>query len=421
MENEQKPEMTKEQEKAMQEMLKKVKEIQDKAQKFSTKIVTKIKKNLLGISLLPPEKKGQKEINILILLDDLKVEMRNKGKFVHDITKDCEKICDKSEYVPNIMLLTEMRQAMYDDNKEAVAKITKSLPLYQKNDVLNAFILPDVHKNLVLEKFEKYVVSYVGVGSIMRGDGNPKSDIDVFIIIDDTDVKRMSRGELKEKLSSLIYSMSFQAQEITKIKIPLHVQTYLLTDFWEMIKEAGSPVIHTFLRDGLPFFDRGIYRPWKILLDMGRIKPSREAIVKHTEAGDLFYERAKKKLLSVVTEDLYYAVLNPAQSLLMLKGISPPTHKETVQLFREIVIKKEKLVPAKYGDILDEFVKLFKKWEYNEITEISGSEAEDFMKKASDFRSKIFPIVDELNYKIYKTKLTTKDKPKAKKKAAKKK
>ena len=410
------PKITKEQEKAMKNMLKKVKEIQTKAEKFSEKIVKKIKKKLLGISLLPPEKKGQKEINLLMLLNDSNIDFKDKGKFIQDTAKECNKLCENTNYKPNLMLITELKQAMYDDNKETVNKITKSYPLYQKNNILNAFILPEIHKNMVLEKFEKYVVSYVGVGSIMRGEGNPKSDIDVFIIIDDTDVKRMSRVELKEKLSSLIYSMSFQAQEITNIKIPLHIQTYLLTDFWEMLKESSSPVIHTFLRDGLPFFDRGIYRPWRILLDMGRIKPSREAILKHTEAGDLFYERAKKKLLSVVTEDLYYSVLNPAQSLLMLKGIAPPTHKETVQLFKEILIQKEKLLTKKYGEILEEFVTLFKKWEYNEITDMSGSEAESFMKKAEDFRDKIFPIINELNYKIYKTKLSNKKDNKKKKK-----
>ncbi|MBW2998217.1 nucleotidyltransferase domain-containing protein [Candidatus Woesearchaeota archaeon] len=407
MENtQQQPEITDEQKKMMEEMLAKVKKIQEEAEKFSKKIVNKIKDKLLGISLMPPDKKGQKEINLLILLDDQKVEPHEKGKFIHDNTKIVEELCKGSDYTPNTMLFTELKQALYDDNAEATSKVTKALPLYQKNNVLNAFVLPEVHKNLVLEKFEKYVVSYVGVGSIMRGEGNPKSDIDVFIIIDDTDVKRMSRAELKDKLSSLIYSMSFQAQEITKTKIPLHIQTYLLTDFWEMLKESSSPVIHTFLRDGIPFFDRGIYRPWRLLIEMGRIKPSREAILKHTEAGDLFYERAKKKLLSVVVEDLYYSVLNPAQSLLMLKGIAPPTHKETITLFREIIVEQEKLASKAEGDILEEFVMLFKKWEYNEVTEMSGTDIEKFMEKADKFRKKIFPIIDDLNYKIYKTKLS---------------
>lgn len=389
----------------IKEIMAKAKAIQDKAQEFSKKLLAKMKKDILGISILPPAKKGQKEISLFILLDDKKVTFSEKGRFLKKNQDLAKTICDGKDFIPDVYLLSEMKQAMLDDNRELSSKITKSTPIYQVNNILNAFILPEVHKDMVLEKFEKYVVSYVGVGSILRGDGNPKSDIDVYMIIDDTDVKQMSRLELQDKIRSIVYGMAQQAQELVKIKIPLHIQTYLLTDFWDILKDSSSPVIYTFLRDGLPFFDRGIYRPWKLLLDQGRIKPSREAVLKHTETGDLFYERAKKKLLSVVVEDLYYAVLNPAQSLLMLKGVAPPTHKETVSLFKEIIVDEEKLVDKKYAAILEEFVLLFKKWEYNEVTEMSGVEAEKFMEKAADFRKKVLPILEDLNYKIYKTRL----------------
>lgn len=408
-------------EKELQELLKKAKEVQGKAEIFSKKIITAMKSELLGISLLPPQKKGQKEIMLFVLIDDKTVAPVDKAKFLKEKQEKAKELCKNSDYVTDVYLLSEIKQAMFDDNAEIASKATKSVPLYQKNNILNSFILPELHKNFVLEKFEKYVVSYVGVGSILRGDGNPKSDIDVFIIIDDTDVKQMSRLELQDKIRNIVYSMAAEAQKVSKINIQLHIQTYLLTDFWEMIKESQSPVIYTFLRDGIPFFDRGIYRPWKLLLDMGRIKPSREAVARHTDAGDLFYERAKKKLLSVVVEDLYYSVLNPAQSLLMLRGIAPPTHKETVQLFNEIIIQEERLLDKKYGDILDEFVKLFKKWEYNEVTDMSGTDAEGFMKKADEFRKKVLPLVEDLNYKIYKTRLSDRKKEIAKKKATSKK
>ena len=240
-------------EKALKEMLKKAKDIQAKAETFSKKIVTKMKKDLLGISVLPPTKKGQKDIHLLLLIDDNKTELKDKGKLLKRCQEESKKLCDKSTYLPEVYLYSEIKQSMFDDNKELFSKVSKSVPVYQKNNILNAFILPEIHKNFVLEKFEKYVVSYVGVGSILRGDGNPKSDIDVFIIIDDTDVKQMSRMELQEKIRSIVYSMSLEAQEVSKIKIPLHIQTYLLTDFWDMLKDSSSPVIYTFLRDGVAF------------------------------------------------------------------------------------------------------------------------------------------------------------------------
>jgi predicted nucleotidyltransferase len=42
-----------------------------------------------------------------------------------------------------------------------------------------------------LQKFEKYVVSYVMGGSSIRGDISKGSDIDTYVIINDTDVKRI--------------------------------------------------------------------------------------------------------------------------------------------------------------------------------------------------------------------------------------
>lgn len=418
----QQPQLT---EKEMQEIVKKAKEIQQKAETFCKKIISKHKKELLGLSIQPPTKKGQKEIALFVLIDDKEIPPQNKALTLKKKQEEFKKYSEGSSYLFDVYFYSEIRQAMYDENKDIILKVTKGTPIFQKNGILNAFILPEIHKELTLQKFEKYIVSYVGVGSILRGDGNPKSDIDVFMVIDDTDVKQMSRMELVDKIRNIVYGMAQQAQEMTGIKISLHIQTYLLTDFWDMIKEAGSPVIFTFLRDGLPFFDRGIYRPWKLLLDMGRIKPSREAVAKHTDAGDLFYERARKKLLSVVVEDLYYSVLNPAQSLLMLKKIPPPTHKESVTLFREILVQDEKLMSKKSGDILEEFVTLFKAWEYNEVTEMSGTDAEKFMKKAEDFRKEIMPILEKLNYSMYKThlsqrKLENKKKPATKKKSAKK-
>ena len=66
----------------------------------------------------------------------------------------------------------------------------------------------------LLRKFEKYVTSYVIGGSLVRGDAKKTSDVDVFIVIDDTDVKRMPRLELKEKLRAIIYSYIMEANEL---------------------------------------------------------------------------------------------------------------------------------------------------------------------------------------------------------------
>jgi len=75
---------------------------------------------------------------------------------------------------------------------------------------------------------------------------------------------------LKDKLRAIIIGMGIEAGEMTGIKNKINIQVYILTDFWDSIKEA-NPIIFTFLRDGVPFYDRGIFMPWKQLLKMGKV------------------------------------------------------------------------------------------------------------------------------------------------------
>ena len=95
--------------------------------------------------------------------------------------------------------------------------IAMSYPLYDKG-LLSSIRVAQIHKSLVLRKFEKYVVSYVIAGSLVRGDVTKESDVDSFIIINDTDVKRMPRLELKERLRGIIYQYISEATALAGVK-----------------------------------------------------------------------------------------------------------------------------------------------------------------------------------------------------------
>ncbi|MBW3012999.1 hypothetical protein KY325_00565 [Candidatus Woesearchaeota archaeon] len=386
------PELTEEQRK---EIEKKMKEVSAKVEKFAKAAKEKFENYILGVSILPPEKKGQKEINTLVLVDDTDSQRMTKSELRDKLAAILTEIGKKDDIIPSVLLSTELWQACFDSNYEHLQTIAISQPVYDKG-VLDAVRISEIHKQMVLKKFDKYIVSYVACGALFRGEGNEKSDIDVFIVIDDTDVKKMTRTELRDRLMSIIYQMAFEASALTGVKRQLHIQTYLLTDFWEILKDSASPVIFTFLRDGIPFFDRGIYMPWKHLLDMGRIRPSREAIRKFNTSGDHFFDAAKRKLLQIGVEDAYYAVLNPSQAALMMKGFNPPTHRETGRLMREVFVQKEKLLEPKYADILEEMIGLFKKWEYAEINELSGKEVDEIMKKCESYRKRIEKLFKQI-------------------------
>jgi uncharacterized protein (UPF0332 family) len=215
----------------------------------------------------------------------------------------------------------------------------------------------------------------------------------------------MSRTELKDKLRSLIITQGFEAAAITGVKKDFHVQVYILTDFWESVKDA-HPVIFTFLRDGVPIYDRGVFMPWRLLLKMGRIRPSPEGIDMQMDVGEKLLERARRKLLMIAGEDLYYGILNPSQAALMLYGVTPPTPVETVKLLDEIFVKKEKLLEKKYVDILERIRVFFKNIEHGKVKNISGSEIDKLLKDCDEYLKRIKRLFKQIEKKAEKETLT---------------
>jgi len=275
----------------------------------------------------------------------------------------------------------------FDSKFELSAAISMSYPLYDKG-LLGAMRVAEIHKSLVVQKFEKYVVSYVLGGSIIRGDTVKESDVDVFVIINDTDVKRMPRVELLGRLRSIIYQYVGEAGALAGVKNKLEPQIYLLTDFWDAVKDA-HPVMFTFIRDGVPIYDRGTFMPWKSLLRMGKLKPSPEAIDMYMSMGDEVIPRSKKTLLTDVFTNIFWGVTTPAQAMLMLHGCPPPNAKK--ELLRDF--KKEfydtKMIEKKYIDFLDRVISTWRDYEHEKIKEIKGADIDKMLKDTEDFLKRL--------------------------------
>ena len=300
-----------------------------------------------AISILPPQsikdfieeetenlnkeqiEKLQKKVHLNIIIPDEKV------KDIYKIKKDIIEQIEKSKQEIWIYMRTpsEIWEICTDQKFELYAAMAMSFPLHDKG-ILGAMRVTEIHKSLVLQKFEKYVVSYVLGGSLIRGEASKDSDVDVFVIINDTDVKRMPRLELKERLRGIIYQYVGEASALAGVNNKLEPQIYLLTDFWEAVKDA-HPVMFTFIRDGVPIYDRGTFMPWKALLKMGKLKPSPEAIDMFMSMGDGVIPRSKRTLLSDIFVNIFWGITTPAQALLMLNGCPPPNaKKELVRDFK---------------------------------------------------------------------------------------
>ena len=382
------PQLTKEQEK-------KLKEIKEKLDKFQKRVIEKFDKYVMGIALLPPQKpkEGEKfdkdRISVLVLVDDSDSQKMSKGELKQKLFTIIDGIAqelDKNIF-PEVLILSEVWQNCYDQKYEILQLISMSAPVLDKG-MLSAIKIAEIHKTMVLRKFEKYIVSYVLAGSLIQGRATKTSDIDVWIVIDDTDVKRMTRAELKDKLRAIIIGMGIEAGEMTGIRNKLNIQIYILTDFWDSLKEA-NPIIFTLLRDGVPFYDRGIFMPWKQLLRMGKIKPSTEAIDMFMASGEQMINRVKNELKNIGMEDIYYAMLTPSQAALMLHGLPPPAPRETAELMKEIFVKKEKLLEEKFVDMLTRIIQVRKDIEHGIKKDLTGKELDDLLETADKYLKRI--------------------------------
>ncbi|MGK0209129.1 MAG: putative nucleotidyltransferase [Patescibacteria group bacterium] len=341
------------------------------------------KKNLIHLVVVIPEKKFKE-------IQKMKAEVIKMSKDIND------------KFWVHLFTPVDFWNFGLDSKFSVFEAFSMSYPLHDPNTFLGNLRISHVHKSLVLRKFEKYVTSYVMGGSFVRGETTKTSDIDVIIIIDDTDVKRMSRYELLEKLRGIIHSHIAEATAIAQVKVDFNVQVWLLTDFWERVKDA-EPVAFTFIRDGIPFYDRGAFLPWKSLLRMGRIKPSPESIDMFMVSGEKMKDQVSKKIFDILIHDIYWGTIHPTQAMLMLFGLSPQNVYDTAKSFRETFVDKEKLIEPKYADIFEEIaIKYYKGFEHGKVKagDVSGADIDRLYKDALDYIERLKALRSQIENRI---------------------
>ncbi len=393
-----------------EDVQKKMDKTKKEVDKFKDELVKEFK-YIQAIGIVPAQASDKIEEEYEIAEEDRKKKLmhllviipEDRFKEIGKVRLKAIELCKKMETPTwcHIMTPVDLWNLGLDSKFDIVEAFGMSFPVLDKG-ILGSLRVALIHKTLVLRKFEKYVTTYGLFGSLVTGTAGKDSDVDVVVIINDTDVKRMPRLELKEKLRGIIYSYIQEATAMAGVKNILNVQIYLLTEFWEAVKDA-NPVMFTFIRDGIPLFDTNAFLPWKSLLKMGKIKPSPESIDMFMASGDRMEEGVERKLMDIVMHDIYWSIVHPTQALLMLYGLPPGNVYETVEQFKEVFVKKEKLVEKRYGDILNEvLIKYYKGYEHGKVKKVSGedvdklfSDCKDYLKRLKELREQIEKRVEE--------------------------
>ncbi|MBI2084507.1 MAG: nucleotidyltransferase domain-containing protein [Candidatus Aenigmarchaeota archaeon] len=236
------------------------------------------------------------------------------------------------------------------------------------------------YTNAIRKQYGELIKSVLIFGSVVKGTTVKGSDVDVWIIVDDTATKA------SDDLNRVIDHLYLIASE-TK---DLHIQVHTLTEFWQSIR-IGSPEFSNFLRYGLTIYDTGFMKPIQRMLQMGLIPPSDETVSLKTRAASTRYKKIKLDIKAMVFE-LRYTALDIVQAVVMYHYKETPDYKKAPE-FLERMVKEKKLEPE-YVDKFIELDKLWKDIDHGDIKEVATQHLEHALQLAKaiiDRMKKLLP------------------------------
>ena len=237
------------------------------------------------------------------------------------------------------------------DKLERELEDTKLVKIDQHKDVFKDETSREIYSRAVKfatearKMYGDIIKSVLIFGSVVRGDAKKTSDVDVWVLLDDTATKS---SEDLNRVQANLHHIASQIKD-------LHVQVHTLTAFWQSIR-VGSPEFVNFLRYVLPIFDNGFIKPVQKMLQMGLIPPSDETITLKAKSAEIRLKRIRLDIKSMIFE-LRYTMLDIVQAVVMHHFKEQPDYKKAPE-FLEKLVKEGKLE----RDFIDKFAELDKLW-----------------------------------------------------------
>jgi predicted nucleotidyltransferase/uncharacterized protein (UPF0332 family) len=235
----------------------------------------------------------------------------------------------------------------------------------------------------IKHEFKDLIRGIILFGSVNRGEHKKSSDIDVLVIIDDIQINLTQ--ELVESYRIITERL------IGEVSTKLHVTSLKYTTFWEYVR-LGDPVGINILREGTALIDTGFFAPLQALLKQGRVRPSAEAIWSYFSRAPTTLSNAKWHVMQGAL-DLYWAVVDSAQAILMKYNEMPPPPEMLGDVMNEKLVSKG-ILNKKHVEIVKEFFALSKYIIHRDMKELSGKDFDEYYKKAYEFINDIKEILE---------------------------
>jgi len=244
-------------------------------------------------------------------------------------------------------------------------------------------------KNKLIDMFKGYIKTVIVWGSITRGDYTGKSDIDVYIIFDDTKFPLRKFDEIRTKIDKDVYKAA------NSIDPRLHPQPVIaLTEFMRGMRTT-NPLFFNIVREGYAVYDTGFFIPMRKMLEMGEFPATVESA--HLRMGSVpkRIRRVKNVKLYMIAEDLYLAMMDAAQAVLMYIGVGPPAPKIIVKEVKKHLVDA-KLIENEYAKALEDVIEFRKEVERKEIKGITGKEVDEWIERAEKYVKRFEKLLNDL-------------------------
>lgn len=227
------------------------------------------------------------------------------------------------------------------------------------------------------KKFGTFIKAVAVFGSFARKKDKDTSDIDVFVIVDDSFAP----------LDKALY-VAFQSEmTVLTQKYPkFHVNTVTISQFWDSARR-GDPLAITVLRDGVALIDLGFFAPLKRLLIQGKIKPTEEAI-NATLSRAFFNINGYNHALLGAANALYWAAVESAHAGVMRYGRIPGSPWEISHILKDTLLK-DGVITKEDIKTYEEVFGLEKATSKGEIKTVDPETLKDLHKRTVEFVTKI--------------------------------
>lgn len=248
----------------------------------------------------------------------------------------------------------------------------------------------------IVKKFGPIVKCVVTWGSITREKQtfHAKSDIDCLVIVDDL------TGPISDQQRAVLDIETRKIAKQTDKRISIQ-PVWTLSELWAMIRHQ-SPLVYSVLREGWALYDTGFFVPLKKMYNMGQFAGTTEAAYIRMGLIDRRLALAEHKKIMIVFEEVFHAMLEAAQGVLVFTGKEPPGIRGTPDAMRKYLVD-EGLLEEKWADEMEDGVKFYKGVEHGKVKEITGAEVDKWIERGRMFISRMNALMKTLE-NVKKTK-----------------